>query len=766
MKNYLLLIFIGIAMSCSKVYGQQSIQFVDKNTRESLPGVIVGEMGSNQVFLSNDEGLVIIPKEITQGDFVISYLGYEKQSLGFTELQSINTIEMQPSVFMLNQVVATASRVRQSRNEVPAAIASISQIQLQQTRPTLIGQAINKIAGVYMTNLGNEQHTMSIRQPISARPYYLYLENGIPIRPLGAFNHNTLYEINMAGAERIEVIKGPASSIYGSNAVGGTINFIGFEPTADPFAEISIQGDNLGYRRTDFIGGISGEKLGATLSGYYAENQQGFRDFTQFNKFAISPRIFYRFNDKTKIEFNTSYIYYRNNLPGSLDSIQYAERSRFNRYTFTYRDINALRSNVAFDHIFNSQHRINVSAFFRDNTFLFNSDHTIRDVVGEPERATGSLADNSFTGGGLLVRHQWNTGVGRLITGLYGDFNTNTLMDELLDIDRVLIDGSPQYNAFRQTGTFVRDYKVNLNNMAAFTQYEVALSRNLKFLTGLRYDYISYDFVNFLEPGPTTGAPDEFRSFTNLSYKFGLTYQLNKYSFLYASMNQGFVPPEVTELYRTQDVPDLSEAVFYNYEIGGGYSIPSAGLNFEAAVYYMQGLNEIIGIRLIEGLNVNRNAAETRHAGVELTAIKKIQSNLHVRFSGNYAIHQFVEFREAEDGPDFNGNDMPSAPRWINNAEIIYSPPGRLQGFRASLEWQMISSFFVNNNNLDSYGGHHLFHARIAYKAKNFEIWSNAINLFDTLFAESASRNNAGQWRFNPGAPRSVNLGIAFQLGR
>lgn len=761
-----LLCLASICLASNYISAQQIITFSDSQSNERLPGVVISFEDNTTAIIADAEGKVYLNRELPGNKAFINYLGYNSLEMTLEELKTRSSIQMEPAVFLLNQVVASASRVRQNRSEVPAAISSISQAQILQTRPTLIGQLINKVPGVYMNNLGNEQHTMSIRQPISSKPYYLYLENGIPIRPLGIFNHNSLYEMNLAGAERVEIIKGPSSSIYGSNAIGGALNFIGFEPTLDPSMEISIQGDNQGYRRIDLVSGIEKGKFGATLSGYYAQNTDGFRDFTQFNKTAISPRIFFQINDKTKLEVSATYIDYNVNLPGSLDSVQYAERSRFNRYTFTYRNISALRTQASLDHRINLNHSINVSAFFRDNTFFFNSDHTIRDVASDPTRATGSLADNSFNGGGFLMSHKWNLGKGRLITGVYGDFNKNTLYDELLDITRENINGNDQYTSFRQTGTFTRDYTVGLVNIAGFTQYEQSLTDRLRLVAGLRYDHVQYDFKNKLIPSNTTGAPDEIRNFQNLSYKAGLTYQLKKDVFLYGSFSQGFVPPEVTELYRTQDVPDLAEATFYNYEVGTGWNIPSTKTAVEVSAYYMKGVNEIIGIRLIDGLTVNRNAAETAHTGLELSVIQSLLSVFQLRLSSTYALHQFVEFREAEDGPDFNGNDMPNAPRWINNAEIMFTPVRKLKGFRAGLEWQMLGEYFVNNNNENSYAGHHLLNFRIGYRAKRYEIWSNIINLGDRIYAESASRNNAGQWRFNPGAPRSINLGISFKIGR
>jgi outer membrane receptor protein involved in Fe transport len=123
-------------------------------------------------------------------------------------------------------VVVTASREGQARQDAPIAISKINSTQIKDTKATALYQLLNKVAGVYMVNLGNEQHTMAIRQPITYNALYLYMEDGLPIRPTGIFNHNSLYEINMSGVKDIEVIKGPASSLYGSNSIGGAVNFI------------------------------------------------------------------------------------------------------------------------------------------------------------------------------------------------------------------------------------------------------------------------------------------------------------------------------------------------------------------------------------------------------------------------------------------------------------------------------------------------------------------------------------------------------------
>jgi outer membrane cobalamin receptor len=131
-----------------------------------------------------------------------------------------------PAQRFLDEVVVTANREGVKRSLAPIAISAISSKTIKDAKAISIDQLLNKVSGVNMVNLGNEQHQMSIRQPMTTKSLFLYLDDGIPIRTSGLFNHNALLEINMANVRNIEVIKGPSSSMYGSEAIGGVVNFI------------------------------------------------------------------------------------------------------------------------------------------------------------------------------------------------------------------------------------------------------------------------------------------------------------------------------------------------------------------------------------------------------------------------------------------------------------------------------------------------------------------------------------------------------------
>src|SRR4029079_17060555 len=244
----------------------------------------------------------------------------------------------------LQEVVLTANRGEGAKRwEAPVAITTISNKTMQETKPNMADQVLNKVRGLNMVNLGNEQHQMSIRQPMTTKSLFLYLEDGIPVRTTGLFNHNALLEMNMAAVKTIEVIKGPSSSLYGSEAIGGVVNFITTSPTSVPVFKLSGQGNDIGYKRADLQSSISKNKWGFALSGYYADKRNSFMEYSDFHKATITGRIDYRFSNKTTLSNSATWINYYSDMPSGVDSTMFATRTFVNPQTFTYRKVDAIR---------------------------------------------------------------------------------------------------------------------------------------------------------------------------------------------------------------------------------------------------------------------------------------------------------------------------------------------------------------------------------------------------------------------------------------
>src|SRR5215213_5757159 len=115
---------------------------------------------------------------------------------------------------------------------------------------------MKRIPGVYVSQLSGEGHSMAIRQPITTKPMYLYLEDGVPTRATGFFNHNALYEVNVPQSGGVEVLKGPGPALYGSDAIGGIVNVLSRPAPPTPSAEASLEGGAYGYGRLLATGGF------------------------------------------------------------------------------------------------------------------------------------------------------------------------------------------------------------------------------------------------------------------------------------------------------------------------------------------------------------------------------------------------------------------------------------------------------------------------------------------------------------------------------
>jgi iron complex outermembrane receptor protein len=184
-------------------------------------GVATDKDGNFEIILANNS------------EVIVRYLGY--QSIRLVLMSEFNIIRLELQEETLHEIVMSASREKQKRRDVPGAISVITEAEIEDTKAFGIEQIVNQVSGVYMATSkasSNEQHFMSVRSPISTKSLFLYLEDGLPIRPTAVFNHNALLEMNSLSFNRVEVLKGPASSIYGSESIGGSFNYITKNPSS------------------------------------------------------------------------------------------------------------------------------------------------------------------------------------------------------------------------------------------------------------------------------------------------------------------------------------------------------------------------------------------------------------------------------------------------------------------------------------------------------------------------------------------------------
>jgi iron complex outermembrane receptor protein len=780
-------IFIILYLLCFApvlVFGQSTLRgtVTDARTHEAIAGATIR--------LADDAAN---PKDLTltdaKGNFILNtdgmktlrfcMVGYYDKLYTLTGSATIN-ISLEPTTIDLQQVVVSASREHQARQDAPIAISKINATQIHDTKATALYQLLNKVSGVYMVDLGNEQHTMAIRQPITYNALYLYMEDGLPIRPTGIFNHNSLYEINMSGVRDIEVIKGPASSLYGSNAIGGAINFITQGPPSGYAGNVSVQGDNYNYRRADADGGFSSGKFGLYVGGYVARQRDSWQDYSDFDKYSANFKTTYDFDNATKLTTSFAYNYLNTQTPGSLDSAKFYSRSYGANQRFTYRKVEAFRASTKLEHAWNVKSNTFLTLFYRNNSTTqlpsyFISD--VRDNTGNYLSSNGQENDQSFHSLGLLAQHRQDFDFlhSKLIVGVYADNSPSTYYAKYLDIQKDVTNNT--YTGYTNTGRYIDDYRIKLFNTAAYVQYEIKPAEPLRIVMGLRYDKIHYNFNNNIPAGSTKYKQQETNDFNIVAPKLGLTYNFGTNKGLYANYSVGFQPPETGDLYSSRQFTPLKQATFNNYEAGGWFTALNKKIYVEVTLYDLEGRNEIISQLLPDNTTQNQNAGATRHQGIEYSIAYAPVKELSFRFSGTNARHTYVDYSEvgtnfstgASMVVSYNGNRMNNAPAWIANSELTYKPP-YLPGFRIAPEWQHINSYFTNPANTKTYSGYNIFNLRLGYDVKDntlkgMGIWFNVLNATNQLYATTVTSNQYGD-TYNAAPPRIYTLGVSYSFSK
>lgn len=683
-----------------------------------------------------------------------------------------NTAYAADDAAMLDEVVITGSRTATRLTETPLAIGVVKDEVLKRDKPKTMGEVINRIPGVYWNDLGNEQHSMSIRQPISTNSVYQYLEDGIPIRPLGVFNHNSLNEMNLAGSESVEVVKGPASSLYGSNAVGGAINFLTAGPSRTPYASVGVRHDDTaGFTRYDTAASNTWGPLGLRFSHYSSRRtDNNWQEHSNGSKDSFSLRGDYALNASSQLRATLVHTDLDTATAGSLFENDYLTSRGKSLNTFSYRKDKTTRANLAWEGETTENGLTTVTLFNRRNDHGQLPSYTIGSCSGNTCR--GTINNNHIESLGLDMKHQQEFAwlASRLIAGVYLDKSDNPYVSDNLSITRAPVSG--RYISYTMSSASdprgVRNYQTDISNTAAFAQWEFSPLAKTRVVVGGRVDAIRYDYSNNLAPAGSVnfGAPNESRSFSHFSPKVGATYALNRDTSVYTNISEGFTPPDVSQLYSKASIPNLDPSTYNNYEVGLRMAFLNGALKLDSALYRLYGRDTIVSYTASPGNSENRNAGRTRSQGLELS-LNYDAGAFDMRFGTSISSHRFRKYL-ASSTLDYSGKEMPQAPSDITTAEIGYKP---MQGARIALELVHQGEYWMNNANTVKYPGHTLLNLRGSYLlAKGWDAWVQARNLADKHYADTASSSYSGvgvysantQNQYTHGAPRSLMVGLTY----
>ncbi len=630
-------------------------------------------------------------------------------------------------------------------------VGTLSEQTLLEIAPTHIEEALRQIAGVSLQRGSGQEYLPALRSPVltgaGACGAILTSEDSIPLRAAGFCNNNELFEAHSEMAQRIDVIKGPATVVYGSNALHGVVNVVTPDTTQNVgWAGIDI--GSYGYKRIKARYGLGDNVSGAGLNASITRDN-GFRDAESVYQEKINGRHRYEFENATLTTGGT-YTHLDQQTAGYLtgeDSYRSDDLININENPEAYRWARALRVWSKLDWQPDQYQRFTVTPYFRNQDMEF----VMHFLPGKP------LEINSQTGVGIQSAWQYQAENGlNVAMGLDVESTEGRL--------RQYQDGPTAGSEFlRQTipaGEHY-NYQVDADLMAPFIQVSKSVHKWTATL-GARYETMQYDYETFLPAGRNkdTGEAcgfggcrysrpaDTAVEFERFSPKLNIQYRLNDSLSFYATLADGFRIPQATELFRLQreqTLADLAPETGLHREVGTHYL--AGDLSLTAAYYLLRKDNVIY--RNSDFFNVSDG--ETRHEGIELSWRWRLHPQWTLSSAMTYGKHTYIQQANGSD-LSIQGNDMDTAPRRIANTQLTWQPADALE---IDLEWQHISKYFTDAENMHAYPGHDILHLRSHYQLNpNITLRFRVYNLLDARYAERADFTSFSGARYFPGQPR------------
>ena len=656
----------------------------------------------------------------------------------------------------LGEITVTSTREETPRAETPATVDSVAAAQIEEAKPGHPSEIMGRVPGVHISVTGGEGHQAAIRQPITTSPVYLYLEDGIPIRSTGFFNHNALYEVNVPQSGGIEVLKGPGTALYGSDAIGGVVNVLTRPTPTASEATASVEGGGHGWQRLLLSGGQGWESDGARLD-LNLTHTDGWREATEYDRQSGSLR-WDRFLDggaSLKTVLAVSNIDQQSAGSSRLFRDDYLNNPTRNYTPISFREVQAVRLSTAYEKEEGAT-LISITPYYR------NDDMTLLPNWTLSYDATVYDTWNQSFGALLKYRRDFAPGRTRLIVGADLDYSPGGRFEQSINT----VKSGNVFTSYTINQT-VYDYDATFMAAAPYLHLETSPSEKLRLNGGLRLDLASFDYENHLsvlQAGSRRRPASATVDYAHLSPKLGATYAFTQDFNGFASYRHAFRVPSESQLFRqgrAENTVALEPVKADSYELGVRGQT-SKWLRYELSGYYMPVKDDILTFTdTATGNRETTNAGKTLHRGVELglglTPVKEF--TLDLAFS--YAKHTYEQW-SPKTGIDYADKEISSAPRLITSARFAWRPEW-LGGGRLEVEWERLGSYWMDDENTSKYDGHDLFNLRADVPlGRGFALYGRLMNLTDERFATAASFTTATGEEFAPGLPRTLYLGISY----
>lgn len=668
-------------------------------------------------------------------------------------------------VYQLPTVTVTADKRATDVQKTPSSITVMSRTKLEDANIDTIEKVLQRIPNMnYTPNFGGV-NLMSMRGIItspgtSTSPIVMYLD-GVPV--------DTYFNLDapLMDIERIEILRGPQSAIYGKNAMGGVINVISRKPTNEWHG--TLQADYGSFNTQRYAAAISGplieDKLYLALSGsHYSTDGYMNHDDTWYGNQERTERFkgMLRFTptEDIDISFHLNYTARRDGFSSLIIGDEPTLDSAANKDDYLHSDIWNMALDISFDfepvtfesittyRTENLDYALDMQYGFQkqyDNRFpgLVDFDHAYSGRSNTRKEFTQEFR--------LRSPDDKKDGI-KWLLGVFGGYTDMDIREVYSDIFGTAM-GDPLSTWSNQPShEYTQDY-------AAFGEITIPLLDKLNVTLGLRaqqtYKKINVDYI-----AEENASFHESDSWFELLPKFNISYQLTDDIMLYGGVNRSFIPGGFNNVTTTGNEMTYDAQTAWNYEIGAKTEwfdkrfLLNLAL-FHSAVQDLQVMKYDIGSMSY----LSDNAGSARIYGVEVDAMARLLPGLDAEFSFGYLWTRFDDYSNYDmQGVkhDYAGNKIPYTPDYTASFALQYRHE---KGFFARGEILHYGQLYWSEENDYKRDPVTLLNARVGYEFEPFAVYVYGNNLTDAKYLNYyTSSTNYGMMA----RPREIGVQLKY----
>jgi len=638
--------------------------------------------------------------------FCTGLVGFALTAGGVAQAEAEREITLAP-------VVVTATRIEQRVERVPANVTLIDEEDIKNSNAKTVVDLLRSEEGVVVRDLlGNGKTSqVDLRGFGETGPYNtLVLVDGRRVNEIDLSGVDWT-QIPLGQIERIEVVRGTGSVLYGDNAVGGVINIITKTPSEKFKVTAGVTAGSYGRHKEEaYISGGHENIAGSLFASY--EDTDGYRDNNEFRAKDVGGKIVFDLSEFLSLNLNGSYHSDHYGLPSSLTEGEMAvdRKNTVAPYDETESTDQYLKLGVDLD--LGKYGNIVTDLSYRDR----ESEEDFVSFTFASERDTETW--------GITPRYIWDGAI--------------------LDHGNTLIAGIDFYSSEQDVASFfgtplvpsaVSD--IERESSGVYFNNEFSLLENLILSFGARHEKVRYDLSqkdlsSFFPLAPLDDTVTEREN----AYSGGLTFLYDDRSSVFARANRSVRFPLTDEVivfdYFAGQIlvnPDIKPQTGEHYEVGvRHYFTPDISANM--TLFRAEIEDEIF---YNAATFTNTNHPETLHQGVEIGGKADLLNKFTV-----FANYTFTE-ATFEDDP-FKGNDIPAVPR--NKTNVGFRVHDILPGFIFSADYNYVgSSYAISDqaNQFEKLDNYYTINARLSYEWNNLKAFVGVNNLTDKKYSEYAA---------------------------